>query len=197
MQVRDGGVWKNVTPSARSAGVWKPVQEVWVRKSGAWVREWQNITPALTANMTVGLWTDSSIVSKGYDGLYSGRGSMSSRTISVPGKTFTLNTCYSKRNSGGAPSFSMVLAGTHTQADADLLNMHARRVFINGVLLQENTWNPATNTWYDPPVPVTPFWGFDAKYATVFYGGLYGTGLLNDPIDSVAQGTVLPVVIGN
>lgn len=49
MQVRDAGVWKTPTPHAKDGGVWKPVQEVWVKDAGVWKKEWQNALLTITA----------------------------------------------------------------------------------------------------------------------------------------------------
>lgn len=184
MQVRDGGVWKNASPYVKDGGVWKPAKEVWVKEAGDWKKVWQNFTPALTANMTVGVQVTSTLVLKGYNPSI-GLGSMSSNVISVPGKTFTVGLFASQRISGEAPFFSLTVLGTLTQADADLLNRYARQVFINGVLLQES-------------VPGDLSWKRDDKFGSLFYAGIGAmAALLNDPIDRAAQGTILPIVIGN
>lgn len=38
--VKHNGSWVSATPHARHSGVWKPAQEIWVKKNGAWVREY-------------------------------------------------------------------------------------------------------------------------------------------------------------
>ncbi len=40
MRVNQWGIWKNTTPHAKVGGVWVAVKEVWVKKAGAWVKEW-------------------------------------------------------------------------------------------------------------------------------------------------------------
>lgn len=42
MKAKQAGAWKDATPFAKAGGIWKPVQEVWVKHAGVWKLEWQN-----------------------------------------------------------------------------------------------------------------------------------------------------------
>lgn len=83
MQVRNGGVWKTATPSARVAGVWQPVKEVWVRKAAAWVKEWQNFNVLASTTVTPGRRVATAIYAEGYTEDAIGFGQVNADTFNI------------------------------------------------------------------------------------------------------------------